>query len=282
VTAVVRIADSPAERLDAWRIREQVFIGEQGISIEEERDGLDDVALHLVAWEDGAAVGTARVLGVAADGSLGSPANARVAKIGRMAVLADKRRRGIGRELLDEAVEIVRRGGAERVELSAQEYVVPFYAHAGFRVEGDGYLEAGIPHRKMSRSFARLTVAEARDLFEKRRAAWLAADVDAYLALWADDMTFQSPVHAQALRGRDAFAALVRQSLEFSRPLRFDFETIAVEGASVLAEWTIAIERRDGGAVVEWSGMRSCDVRDGKIVRWREYWNPGDLIPGAR
>jgi limonene-1,2-epoxide hydrolase len=115
---------------------------------------------------------------------------------------------------------------------------------------------------------------EAMKLFEKRRAAWLAADLEAYLELWADDMTFQSPVHAEPLYGKQAFGALVRQSLEFSRPLRFEFEHIAVDGAMVLAEWTIAIERRDLQRIIEWRGMSVCEIRDGKIQTWREYWNP--------
>jgi uncharacterized protein len=115
---------------------------------------------------------------------------------------------------------------------------------------------------------------EAMKLFEKRRAAWLAADLEAYLELWADDMTFQSPVHAEPLCGKQAFAALVRQSLEFSRPLRFEFEHIAVAGVLVLAEWTIAIERRDTQRLIEWRGMSVCEIRDGRIQTWREYWNP--------
>jgi predicted GNAT family N-acyltransferase len=151
VSVHVRIAASPADRLAAWRIREQVFIGEQGISVAEERDGLDDVALHLVAWDDTTAVGTARVLGVGPDGSCVSPTGARIVKIGRMAVIPPKRRLGIGRDLLETALALVGRHGTERVELSAQEYVVPFYERAGFHVEGAPYVEAGIPHRKMSR-----------------------------------------------------------------------------------------------------------------------------------
>jgi len=285
VSPVVRLAESPADRLAAWRIREQVFIGEQGISESEERDGLDDVAWHLVAWEGESAVGTARILGLAEDGRLISPAGSAVAKIGRMAVVPQKRRLGVGRQLLDAALDLARRHGSDRAELSAQEYVLPFYEQAGFCVEGTPYLEAGIPHRKMSRSLSEegrvSTLAEARALFEKRRAAWLAGDVDSYLALWADDMTFQSPVHAEPLRGRDAFAGLVRQSLEFSRPLRFDFAHIAVEGSVILAEWTIAIERRDTKSVIAWRGMSACEVRDGKIRWWREYWNPADLVSGA-
>jgi len=118
---------------------------------------------------------------------------------------------------------------------------------------------------------------EAAALFERRRRAWLAGDVDAYLALWADDMTFQSPAHAEPL-DRAAFAALVRQSLAFARPCSFDFRHVAVDGPIVLAEWRIAVERRDGGRIIAWDGMSVAEVRDGLIRRWREYWNPADVV----
>ncbi|HXQ24676.1 MAG TPA: nuclear transport factor 2 family protein [Candidatus Acidoferrales bacterium] len=124
-----------------------------------------------------------------------------------------------------------------------------------------------------------LTREDALALFEQRRQAWLREDVEAYLALWSEDMTFQSPVHAEPLRGRAAFAELVRQSFAFSRPVRFDFEHIAVHGAVVLAEWTIAVERRDGARVLEWRGMSVAEIRDGVIRMWREYWNPAFLLP---
>ena len=118
---------------------------------------------------------------------------------------------------------------------------------------------------------------EAVALFERRRDAWLREDVEGYLALWAEDMTFQSPVHAEPLRGRTAFAALVRRSLAFSRPLAFDFTHIAVQGPMVLAEWRIAVERREGGRRIEWWGMNVAELRDGLIRSWREYWNPTDM-----
>ncbi|HVO25694.1 MAG TPA: nuclear transport factor 2 family protein [Candidatus Margulisiibacteriota bacterium] len=120
------------------------------------------------------------------------------------------------------------------------------------------------------------TYEEAVALFEKRRQAWLREDVEAYLALWAEDMTFQSPVHTEPM-GCAAFADLIRQSAAFSRPLRFDFHHIAVHGHMVLAEWTIAIERRDSGQRIEWCGMSVAEIRDGLIVTWREYWDPRAL-----
>ena len=123
-----------------------------------------------------------------------------------------------------------------------------------------------------------LTIADAEDLFERRRRAWLDENLDAYLALWAEDMTFQSPVHPRSL-GRDEFAAVVIESARHGRPLYFDFSRIAVRGDVVLAEWSIGIERRDDGRRMEWCGMSSARLRDGLIVEWREYWNPHDLLP---
>jgi uncharacterized protein (TIGR02246 family) len=122
-----------------------------------------------------------------------------------------------------------------------------------------------------------LTHADAVALFERRRKAWLAEDLDAYLALWAPDMTFASPVHVEPL-GWDAFAALVRASNTATRPVRFDVKQLAVTGPVVLAEWSITIERRDDKRAIAWDGMSVCTIRDGLITQWREYWNPASLM----
>ena len=73
-------------------------------------------------------------------------------RIGRMAVLPEWRRRGIGRAMLDHLVELARREGLERLELFAQTHAVRFYERAGFHVRGDTFLEAGIPHQHMQLS----------------------------------------------------------------------------------------------------------------------------------
>jgi uncharacterized protein (TIGR02246 family) len=120
---------------------------------------------------------------------------------------------------------------------------------------------------------------EAAELFERRRAAWLRGDIDAYLAMWSEDMIFQSPLHQPPLRGREAFAQLVRQSMSVMRPMRFDVRHLAVQGNTLLAEWRIAAVHRESGQRVEWDGMSVAEIEGGKITRWREYWNPTDLMP---
>lgn len=124
---------------------------------------------------------------------------------------------------------------------------------------------------------AMLTHEEALALFTRRRDAWLAQDLDGYLALWAEDMQFQSPSHAEPLRGRVAFASLVRRSLALMRPVAFDFAHLAVAGPVVLAEWQVTVESRADGRRIAWWGMSRSEMRDGLIHSWREYWNPADL-----
>lgn len=118
------------------RVRERVFIDEQGVPRELEWDGKDEDACHFLALnEAGQALGCARLL----------PGG----QIGRMAVLADHRKRGIGARLLDAVLDEAKRRGITRVVLHAQAGAVDFYRRAGFIPRGEEFMEAGIPHLEM-------------------------------------------------------------------------------------------------------------------------------------
>ena len=130
----------------AWRdqgdvltgLRQAVFIEEQGVSREIERDGLDETATHFLAREaDGTAIGTARLL------SSG--------QIGRMAVKEDRRGAGTGSALLRMACEAARRRGLSSVFVHAQVRAAGLYRRAGFASQGAPFEEAGISHIKMVR-----------------------------------------------------------------------------------------------------------------------------------
>ncbi|MBB3229354.1 GNAT family N-acetyltransferase [Halomonas stenophila] len=122
---------------EATQIRRIVFIEEQAVPRDEEWDGRDPDCVHFLAWHDGVAVGTARLL---PDGH-----------IGRVAVLEAARGLGIGVALMEAAIEAARRRGFAAVELAAQTHALAFYERLGFRAEGEVFLEAGIPHRNMVR-----------------------------------------------------------------------------------------------------------------------------------
>jgi uncharacterized protein (TIGR02246 family) len=119
---------------------------------------------------------------------------------------------------------------------------------------------------------------QAVALFERRRDAWLAEDLDAYLACFTDDVVVQTPGR-EPVRGMSDYAALVRRSLATLRPTTFDFHELAVDGATVLAEWTITLTLRGDGRTIAYRGMSSCELRGDRIARWREYYDPIDLRP---
>jgi YbgC/YbaW family acyl-CoA thioester hydrolase len=128
---------------EARAIRAAVFVREQQVPVELERDAADVCCVHAVAYNRfGMALGTGRLLEHAP----------RVAKIGRMAVLQTMRGADIGRALLDALVECCRQRGDQELLLHAQTSAAGFYSRAGFITRGSIFEEAGIPHVEMVRT----------------------------------------------------------------------------------------------------------------------------------
>jgi len=137
-TFSIRLCTWDEARIDARRIRESVFVREQGVPLVLEMDDQDAHCEHALAWAaDGSTVGTGRLL---PDGH-----------IGRMAVLKDSRGKGVGALLLQALIERARQRGDAEVRLNAQTHVTGFYRHFGFVVTGTEFIEAGIPHVAMQR-----------------------------------------------------------------------------------------------------------------------------------
>jgi predicted GNAT family N-acyltransferase len=134
----VRVCRWDEARAEARRIRELVFVREQGVPLALEMDDQDAHCDHALALtDDGRAVGTGRLL---PDGH-----------IGRMAVLKEWRAKGVGALLLQALIEQARQRGHARVCLNAQSYAAGFYRRYGFEVSGSEFMEAGIPHVAMQR-----------------------------------------------------------------------------------------------------------------------------------
>lgn len=132
----VILGDWDSCKRDATLIRYEVFVQEQHVPIEEELDLEDPRCIHAVAYdEQGLAVGTGRLLPNA--------------HIGRMAVRASYRGRGVGSDLLRALVNEARRHQYLEVVLAAQVHAQPFYAAHGFVAEGGIFMDAGIEHVTM-------------------------------------------------------------------------------------------------------------------------------------
>ncbi len=128
--------------LDACRrIRREVFIDEQGVTEEEEWDGLDESCVHFLARVPDP-VGTARLL-VPTEGP---------AKAQRVAVLAVARKTGVGAALMHALEAEAARRGRSEIVLGAQVQALGFYQSLGYEAYGPEFDEAGIPHRMMRKT----------------------------------------------------------------------------------------------------------------------------------
>lgn len=139
MNARMTVGDWETQRTDAQAVRYEVFVVEQKVPLDMEWDEMDPVCVHAVGYDgQGAAIATGRLL---PDGH-----------IGRMAVKASMRGRGIGSMILNALVEEARKRGHQAVMLNAQTHAEPFYARYGFVREGEEFMEAGIPHIHMRRT----------------------------------------------------------------------------------------------------------------------------------
>lgn len=142
---VLTVRTGPWDALgeDAMALRVEIFVDEQRIPMEMERDPADAHCLHAVAYNRlGQVVGTGRLL----------PSEDGVARIGRMAVKRVLRGAHVGQRVLCTLVEAARERGDRQVLLHAQRSAEGFYARAGFVAQGDGFEEAGLPHIEMVRA----------------------------------------------------------------------------------------------------------------------------------
>ncbi len=130
--------------VDAFLVRQEVFILEQSVPAELELDEFDSLAAHVLAYQDTHCIGTGRLT------DLGGGK----AQIGRMAVLAKFRGKGVGKQILRKLVDLATSQGVREIILHSQVSAIPFYEKLGFQAQGDVYDEAGIPHRNMMLTLA--------------------------------------------------------------------------------------------------------------------------------
>ncbi|MEO7241288.1 MAG: YbgC/FadM family acyl-CoA thioesterase [Variovorax sp.] len=139
----VTVGDWTALGEAAGSLRQAVFVEEQQIPKELEWDEADATALHAVARNRlGQSIATCRLL----------PAQAGVARIGRMAVHRAVRGAGLGAAVLRALEQTAKARGDHAVALHAQRSAVAFYTRLGYAPHGDPFAEAGIEHLEMQRS----------------------------------------------------------------------------------------------------------------------------------
>ena len=133
----IKLVETEAEMEGALGVRFRVFVGEQKVPMEEELDEVDAIATHAIVINEGEVVAAGRVFYRDEDTA---------ARIGRMAVDIEYRRKGIGGRLLRFLEDEATAQGVTTYILNAQVYVKDFYAAHGYVERGEPFLEAEIVH----------------------------------------------------------------------------------------------------------------------------------------
>lgn len=122
-------------------LRQQVFVVEQACAYQD-ADSFDQEALHLFATDSDTLIACCRLL--APGKKYAEPS------IGRVCTAQSHRGRGIGRELMQRALQqVTQHYPNQAVRISAQLYLQKFYESLGFRTTSAPYDEDGILHIDM-------------------------------------------------------------------------------------------------------------------------------------
>ncbi|MGT2934508.1 GNAT family N-acetyltransferase [Streptococcus castoreus] len=131
--------------LDAVKIRQEVFVKEQGVPISLEIDQNEAYCLHFVLYDKNTRpCATCRLLPHADD--------FHQVTLQRMAVLKTYRHQGIGKQLISYILDDAQRQGITKITLHAQLSAQTFYTKLGFQAKGDRFDEAGIDHITMEKN----------------------------------------------------------------------------------------------------------------------------------
>lgn len=134
---------STTDLYDIIKLRIEVFCVEQNCPYQD-ADGKDQESWHLMFYNNNKQlIAYSRLMpeGLSYTG---------YASIGRVVTSPLVRKKGIGKLLMKESLEQVKKlFGNIPVKIGAQTYLLKFYESFGFRSTGEEYLEDGIPHTKM-------------------------------------------------------------------------------------------------------------------------------------
>lgn len=129
----------------AFQIRQEVFVEEQGVPLEDEFDEFDilnEQSQHILVYHNEHPVGTGRIRLVDDFG-----------KLERICILKPYRKFGLGKVIVKTLEDIALEMGVSKIKLHGQAHAEAFYNKLGFKTSSNIFLEDGIPHLLMIKEF---------------------------------------------------------------------------------------------------------------------------------
>jgi predicted GNAT family N-acyltransferase len=138
-----KIVETEKELQDAFFVRKEVFVKEQGIPLPLEIDEYDEIATHFVAYFENRPIAAGRVRFI----------EDLTATVDRVCVLPPFRRKQIGVLMMKSLEQYIKGSNIKKVKIKAQTHAIPFYEKQNYYITSPEFLDAGIPHRAMEKVF---------------------------------------------------------------------------------------------------------------------------------
>ncbi|SES26110.1 Predicted N-acyltransferase, GNAT family [Gracilibacillus ureilyticus] len=137
----IKIVENEQQLQDAYTVRCEVFVEEQGVPEELEIDDLENEAIHFAGYDDEKPVAASRMRLVDGYG-----------KMERICILKDYRGKSYGKELLLFMEQVAKEKGIDKSKLNAQTQAEAFYQKLGYTTISGEFMDAGIPHITMTKN----------------------------------------------------------------------------------------------------------------------------------
>jgi predicted GNAT family N-acyltransferase len=127
------------EYAQAVALREEILRKPLGIGFTDEEIAAEKDWIHIAAYQNSKLCATAALV----------YENSALAKICRVAVLAELQGKGIGIEIMRYTESYAAQQGFKEIYLHARDTSVPFYIKNQYIAEGDWFYEDTVPHKKL-------------------------------------------------------------------------------------------------------------------------------------
>lgn len=127
---------------EALALRDRILRQPLGLQFTEEQIASEWDSLHL---------GLYHISGILLGCLTLKPVAPGIWKMRQVAIEATWQGRGLGKQLVEYAENVLIHRRAERIELHARDTAVVFYQNLGYEVYGKPFKEVGIPHRAMKK-----------------------------------------------------------------------------------------------------------------------------------
>ncbi|UOQ92860.1 GNAT family N-acetyltransferase [Halobacillus shinanisalinarum] len=136
--ADIRKVTNYEELSDAYHVRRNVFIKEQGVSETDEHDTFEEQATHIVGYFNGEPFAAARLRFIED-----------YAKLERICVAKPHRGHSFGKQIIHYMETVIKDEGYSKAKLNSQTHAEGFYESLGYHTVSEEFMDAGIPHVTM-------------------------------------------------------------------------------------------------------------------------------------